>query len=321
MRATTVLYLFQLAAVPWYALPTVTDLHAVRMNHGREYYGHFIDKLSGQSASPLYREPLAELHTHYALMLETGQAPTLDENEREEVRSAFSSSASMALEAWFLETIRRSDDIDTTLRIARTAFSPNLQMEKTDAGWKTTVNQGNLSSHPDLHRREESAALTRTSPRNRVFQLGSGLRTYTVEHANQDDETRWDATLYARWDNFWLQNTFITYRVVSESWRLTTRKKLTQDLTANMLLESRSEAAIPGRWGSGLSWTLPHHPHWTLLFKYRQDIPIPPRTFRIKRSTNRMRRTESPLAPSSRPATRNSGTARSVKESYAPSIV
>lgn len=264
---------------PWYTWPLAPSLHPVRLVQTARLEALMVERLSGPSSSPLFRDPLARAQVYYAWLVATGAPLSVDDATMLVWRETAWAGATMALEGWLLETVDRSEGASVTFQVLRTFVSPNLEVKKTEGTWQARVNQGDLSQRRRLRVQEAADGLERRG-REQVapsIRLGSGFQAWEDDFRGRT-VTRYDAAIWAQANGFAIQNVALYGYATRQTWELTLRDPVWQGpgLSASMVLTSREKSAIPGTWGAGLSLNPPGWSPWTVFARFRQDVPIPP---------------------------------------------
>ena len=263
------------ASVAWYALPTARELHPVSYSYWGRFREIYALKTYGPGSSPLFKEPLATLDVHYRLLDATGAAPPLlDEGEEERWGELALVGASLAGEALFWETLARSEALDTTVRVARTFFSPNLRLRRSATGWQADVNSPD-PRRASLERQELMEGLVRRSPRPPAFSIGSGLVLAGSDDLT-DSERQVDAAAWLRLERLAVEQLHLRFLLLSRAWEFTLRERLRPGLMASAALISHQADPMPQQWGAGLTWNLPRLAFWSLACRFRRDVELRP---------------------------------------------
>jgi hypothetical protein len=279
----------QAADVPWYQTPVVLDLHPVHYSYWARYHQLYVDRTTGWSGSPVFREPMAASAVYYSLWDATGQRPILEDETAERWRDMAISSASIAAEALMWETVDRSPELGGAVRFMRTFVSPNLQLQRRQDGWKARANDPDIRLRPEIERRELQEGMLEGPGRRpgggppgqapgrppATITLGSGLDIQDVDGLT-DRERTVDAAMWLRLQRIGPDQLTLRGLALSQTWELSGRQHIVRGVSAAAALSSRSNSYLPKDWGTGLSWSLPGNRWWTLVLRYRRDIVFEP---------------------------------------------
>lgn len=265
----------QAACVAWYAEPVAVELHPVHPSAWARYHEIYLEKATGRSATPVFREPMAQAEVYYRLWDLTGEAPWLEDGTAERWRDAAVSSASIAAEALLWETIGRSAEIDGAVRFMRTFVSPNLELRQRGDGWQARVNDPEVRLRPRLERAEFVQGLEGPPQRDPTLSLGSGLEIPDLDQLTEP-KRKVDFAAWVRLQQLGLDQLTVRGLARSRSWEIAARERLLPRTSASIAVASREADPLPRDLGAGLTWTLPRSRWWTATLRYHQDLSVPP---------------------------------------------
>jgi hypothetical protein len=129
---------------------------------------------------------------------------------------------------------------------------------------------------PQLERQElQEGMFPVREPPDPTITLGSGLDVEEPDALTRREHTV-DASVWLRTRQVGLDQLTLRGLVRSQSWELSGRQQLLRGLSAALATSSRPASALPEDWGAGLSWRLPQRDWWTVMVRYRRDIPMLP---------------------------------------------
>jgi hypothetical protein len=264
------------ASVAWYELPVAVDPHPVRYSYWETYHELYVDKTTGRTGSPVFREPMATSAVYYSLWDQGGAQPWLDDATAERWRDMALSSASIAAEALLWDTLDRSDELGAAVRFMRTFVSPNLELERTREGWKARANDPDIRLRPQLERRELAEGMIHRPPRALAsLSLGSGLELQDLD-ALTERQRQVDAAVWLRAQRIGLDQLTLRGLALSRSWELSGRQHLVRGLAAAGAVSSQALSPLPHDWGTGLSLSVPRSDWWTLALRYHRVLAWEP---------------------------------------------
>ena len=309
------------ASVAWYADPVVVDLHPVRFSYWERYHQHYLARATGPRASPVVREPMAASSVYYALLDATWEQPLLDDQVGEQWRDMSISSASIAAEALLWETLGRSPELGGAVRFMRTFVSPNLELERRPEGWKARANDPDIRMRPELERRElQEGMFPHHGNPVPTLTVGSGLDLEELDSLT-DRQREVDAAAWLRFQHMGIDQLTLRGLLLAQAWELSARQRLVPGLSAAAAVSSRPASPLPEEWGTGLTWNLPSRRWWTVVLRYRHDIPMSDQElaeWNLRLMVRWLPPAKAPIQPGSWPLGQRIATAGPVRPSASP---
>jgi len=178
------------AEQPWYHHRSSVDLHPVRQQLWLSWQRHTHVVMAGPRASPLFRDDTARMEVLWRLAAVDGQAPALTPDETQRVFDLALVGATMGLGSTVDEMARRSEGLDSAVRLARAATGPGIRIQRSDqpsGGVDIGLEEGRSHGRAArAHIAEPPSPMARRGPPGVHF--GQGFR---IEERTDDEGRRY----------------------------------------------------------------------------------------------------------------------------------